>query len=77
MKCIVCHHGDTQPGTTTLTFDRAGSTIVMRCVPAEICENCGEAYVTDDVTSAVLDFVRDARKSAPAVLIRDFTPTAA
>ena len=34
MKCIVCHQGETQPGTTTLTFDRAGSTIVARSVPA-------------------------------------------
>lgn len=77
MKCIVCHQGETQPGTTTLTFDRAGSTIVVRSVPAEVCENCGEAYVAEDITASVLDFVREARKSAPAVLIRDFAPTAA
>jgi YgiT-type zinc finger domain-containing protein len=77
MKCIVCHHGDTKPGTTTLTFDRANSTIVVRSVPAEVCENCGEAYVAEDVTASVLAFVREARESAPAVLIRDFTPAAA
>ena len=77
MKCIVCHQGGTQPGTTTLAFDRAGSTIVVRSVPAEVCENCGEAYVAEDVTASVLDFVREARKSAPAVLIRDFAPAPA
>ena len=64
MKCIVCHQGETQPGTTTLTFDRAGSTIVVRSVPAEVCENCGEAYVAEDVTASVLDFVRKARGMA-------------
>lgn len=30
MNCIVCHHGETRPGTTTVTFHRDGQTIVVR-----------------------------------------------
>jgi YgiT-type zinc finger domain-containing protein len=76
MKCIVCHHGETVAGTTTVTFDRVGSTIVVRSAPAEVCENCGEAYVAEDVTESLLDFVRDARNAGTEVLIRQYTPAA-
>ena len=34
MQCIVCHNSSEVPGTTTITFDRVGSTIVVRAVPA-------------------------------------------
>ena len=30
MNCIVCHHGQTRPGTTTITFHRDGQTVVRR-----------------------------------------------
>ena len=76
MKCIVCHHGDTIPGTTTVTFDRVGSTIVVRGVPAEVCENCSEAHVAEDVTEAILSFVGDARRAGAEVLIREYSPAA-
>ena len=76
MKCIVCHHGETVAGVTTVTFDRVGSTIVVRSVPAEVCENCGEAYVAEDVTESLLEFVRDARNAGTEVLIREYTPAA-
>jgi YgiT-type zinc finger domain-containing protein len=54
MNCIVCHHGHTRPGTTTVTFRRDGQTVVVNEVPAEVCENCGGAYVAEDVTNQVL-----------------------
>ena len=76
MQCIVCHNGSTLPGTTTVTFDRAGSTIVVRSVPAEICENCGEAYVAEAVTESLLASVREARTAGTEVLIREYSPAA-
>ena len=76
MKCIVCHHGDTRPGTTTVTFHREGQTVVVNEVPAEVCENCGEAYVADDVTEKVLEIAAEARKAQAQVLVRDFAPAA-
>lgn len=45
----------------------------MKCI---VCHQ-SEAYVAEDVTASVSDFVREARKSAPAVLIRDFAPAPA
>lgn len=76
MKCIVCNHGDTQLGTTTVTFHRDGQTLVVNGVPAEVCENCGEAYVAEEVTAKVLDIAAEARKVHAEVLVRDYAPAA-
>ncbi len=37
MKCVICKHGDAKEGTTTVTFDRNGMTLVVKDVPARIC----------------------------------------
>ena len=76
MQCIVCHNGSTLLGTTTVTFDRLGSTVVVRSVPAEICENCGDAYLASAVTGSLLASVREARKAGTEVLIREYSPAA-
>ncbi|MBV8362877.1 MAG: YgiT-type zinc finger protein, partial [Deltaproteobacteria bacterium] len=36
MKCVVCKHGDTRPGSTTVTLERGGGTLVVKSVPARI-----------------------------------------
>lgn len=76
MKCIVCHNGDTQPGTTSVTFHRDGQTVVVNEVPADVCENCGDAYVAENVTAQLLEIAADARKAQAQVLVRDFAPAA-
>lgn len=39
MKCVICKHGETRPGKTTVTLERGGATIVVKGVPAWICDN--------------------------------------
>lgn len=77
MNCIVCRHGDTHPGTTTVTFHRDGRTLVVNEVPAEVCENCGEAYVAEDVTAELLRMAAEARQAQAIVLVRDYSALAA
>lgn len=76
MKCIVCHNGETRSGTTSVTFHHDGQTVVVNEVPAEVCENCGEAYVAEDVTEQLLTIAAEARKARAQVLVRDFAPAA-
>ena len=54
MKCPICRHGDTQPGKTNVTLQRDKTTVVIKDVPADICENCGEYYLSESVTARVL-----------------------
>ena len=54
MKCVICKHGETRPGNATVTLQRKESTIIFKEVPAEVCENCGEYYLSEAVTEKVL-----------------------
>ena len=50
MKCVICKHGNTEPGYATVTLERGGTVLVIRDVPAQICSECGEYYL-DTATS--------------------------
>jgi YgiT-type zinc finger domain-containing protein len=53
MNCVICKSGGTVPGKVTVTLQRGETVIVIRDVPAEVCENCGEYYLDDAVASKV------------------------
>lgn len=53
MKCVICKSGDTAPGKVTVTLQRGETVVVIRDVPAAICENCGEYYLDDAMASKV------------------------
>jgi YgiT-type zinc finger domain-containing protein len=74
MKCVVCKHGETRPGSTTVTLERGG-TLVVRSVPARICDNCGEAYVEEETTRRLLATAREALRSGVQLDVRDFAAT--
>ena len=54
MKCAICRHGNTTDGYTTLVLERDQTTVVFKKVPAQICDNCGEEYVSAAVNTALL-----------------------
>ncbi len=53
MDCVICREGKTNDGTTTVTLDRGESTIVIKDVPAEVCENCGEYYLSEETAARI------------------------
>lgn len=63
MKCVICRQGDTGAGKVTVTLQRGESTIVFKDVPAEVCENCGEFYLSETVTEKLLSRADAAVKS--------------
>jgi len=60
MKCVICKQGRTNKGSTTVTLERGRTTVVIKDVPAEICENCGEYYLSEDVTEKVQNLAEQA-----------------
>ena len=54
MGCVICRHCETEPGHTTVTLERGRAVLVFRNVPAQVCPNCGEAYLSEDVTARLL-----------------------
>ena len=55
MKCVLCKHGTTYTGNVTITLERDNCIIILKGVPADICENCGEYYLSQSTTKSVLD----------------------
>ncbi len=52
-----------------------GAALVVRKVPAQICDNCGEAYVSAEVTRSLLQSAREALRAGVEVDIREFVAT--
>lgn len=72
MICTICKHGETTHSTTTVTLERATTTLVIKEVPAQVCANCGEAYFDADVTDALLNMLNAAVASGVQVEIRAY-----
>ena len=53
MKCTICKTGHTHPGFTTVTPQRDNTVVVIRDVPADICEDCGEYYLSEAIARRV------------------------
>ena len=54
MKCVICKSGETSEGLATVTLHRGQTIIIIKDVPAQICENCGEYYLSDEVSGQVM-----------------------
>jgi YgiT-type zinc finger domain-containing protein len=76
MKCVICKHGESQKGTTTVTLERGTSTIVFKDVPAQICDNCGEKYVDSAITKELLRKANELISNGTEVDIRKFQAAA-
>lgn len=76
MNCPICKHGDTRHGETTVTLEREGVAIVFRGVPAEVCENCGEAFHDEAVTAALLHQAEQAAAAGVEIDVRRFAMAA-
>ena len=64
MKCVICKKGDTAPGHATVTLERAGTIAVIRNVPADICQDCGEYYLSEETSKRVMDQAEDQAEAA-------------
>ncbi len=46
--CPACVGGTGRQGTVTKTLTRGPLTVVVRSVPALVCDQCGEEIITED-----------------------------
>jgi len=74
MKCVLCRCGETHSGYTTVTLERDGSVIVFKRVPAQVCSNCGEAYVDKSTSGDLLRTAEQEVRSGVQMAVREFEP---
>jgi YgiT-type zinc finger domain-containing protein len=72
MKCVICKQGETQPGTATVTLTRGPLTLVVKGVPAQVCESCSEEYVDELTTKALLKTAEEAVRAGVHVDVRQY-----
>ncbi|MBI4964375.1 MAG: type II toxin-antitoxin system MqsA family antitoxin [Desulfomonile tiedjei] len=60
MRCTLCKLGETSPGMVTVTLERGEATVIIKEVPGQVCENCGEYYLDQAVAERVLSMAEDA-----------------
>jgi YgiT-type zinc finger domain-containing protein len=72
MTCVICRHGETRDGTTTVTLERGGLTLVVKGVPARVCESCGEEYLDEETTARLLRDAERAAREGVQVEVRSF-----
>jgi YgiT-type zinc finger domain-containing protein len=72
MRCAFCNHGETQPTKVTVTLQRRETTVILKGVPADVCENCGEYYLSEAVTAQVLQRAEEAVRNGAEIEILRF-----
>ena len=69
MKCALCKHGKTEPGTATVTLTKEETTVIIKGVPADVCDTCGEYYLDEAATRRVMEIARRAVEQGTEVEI--------
>ena len=72
MSCVICRNGTTRHGSVTVTLQRGETTFILKQVPADVCDNCGEYYLSSEVSAQVLQRAEAAVKSGAEVEILRF-----
>jgi len=60
MKCAICKQGETAPGRVNVSLERGNRFVVVRDVPADVCSDCLEYYLAEDVAARVYEQAEDA-----------------
>ncbi len=70
--CPICY-GFKSSGTTTFTVDLGFGVVVVRDVPATVCEQCGAEWIEDNIAEKLEDIVQDAREKHTMIEVATFT----
>ena len=72
MNCIICRQAELIDGFTSIPFERDEFRLLINNVPAQVCPNCGEAIVDEDVAIRLIGKAQDACDEGLIEDIRDY-----
>jgi YgiT-type zinc finger domain-containing protein len=70
--CPICHGGKKQAGQTTFTVDLGFGVIVVRNVPAQVCDLCGSDWIEDKTAESLEKIVDQARQKHSVVEVTNW-----
>ena len=62
MPCVICK-GNIKNGKVNFPIDLGTNFVLIKHVPAHVCEQCGEYFLEDDVAAVVEKIAENARSS--------------
>jgi len=65
-SCPMCY-GNMENGKTTFTSDLGFGVVVVRQVPAQVCDLCGESWLSDDTSEGLENIVDEMRQKHSVV----------
>lgn len=69
-ECPICS-GNMIKGTTTFTVDYDKGVIVIRHVPALVCNQCGESWIEDEQSEKLEVLVQEAKSHSRQIEVID------
>lgn len=69
MNCVICKNGETRLGHVTVTLQRGECTVIIKEVPADVCQNCGEHYVSEEISAELQRRVEKAAGTGDEVTV--------
>lgn len=69
--CPICG-GEKIESTTSFTVDYNTGIVVVREVPARVCIQCGEEWISDDIASKLEEIVSVSKKQNQEIFIAKF-----
>jgi YgiT-type zinc finger domain-containing protein len=72
MKCVICKTGEVKPGTTSFSVERGEMTLVLKRVPARVCDQCGEAYFDEATTRRIEEIAERVQEAGVQVAVQDY-----
>ena len=55
MKCVFCKNGQTRPGSAGFVSTSPESDPVVKDIPAQVCDNCGQEYLDSEMVVSLLE----------------------
>lgn len=74
--CMFCKCDTVKESVTTHVVNYRNCIIVIKNVPCEECEQCGEKFYTDEVTERVEELVSAAKRLMQEVAVIDYQKAA-
>ena len=69
MNCVICKNGETRSSHVTVTLQRGECTVIIKEVPADVCRNCGEHYVSEEISAELQRRVEKAAGTGDEVTV--------
>ena len=72
VRRVIWRQSDTQAGITTVTLVRGDLVMVVKAVPAQVCPNCGEECVDEQVPARLIETAEEMARVDALVDVREF-----